>query len=291
MRFTAIFPFLCTLAALVLSLLCLFSGSNRGFMQNADVLTVNTSMIGHTSIFNTSDSDGDFFSDLANDIESEIQDAVNNFTSDVARAINIHDFYSAHILNYCEGYYEPNATVIPGEDTPDKNVTNCSNRTALFHFDPTKIIEQELRPGVNLSDIRWPDQIENGTRVLEAAGKAMFVLYCIGIAFTGIALIGAVVGLIASGRISALLNFFLSILAFLALGIASAITTAIAAKATNVINKYGNDIGVAAYKGTRFMAMTWVAVALMFIAACLWIAECCIGRRKKKAYVHKEGRY
>jgi hypothetical protein len=168
-------------------------------------------MIGHTSIFNTSDGDGGFFSNLANDIESDIQDAVNNFTSDVARAINIHDFYAAHILNYCEGYYEPNATVEPGHKKPHENVTSCSNRTALFHFDPTKIIEQELKPGVNLTDIKWPSQIEDGIRVLEAAGKAMFALYCIGIGFAGIGLIGAVFGLIASGRISALFNFILCI--------------------------------------------------------------------------------
>jgi hypothetical protein len=40
MRFTAIFPFLLCVAALVLSLLCLFAGSSKGFLQKADVLTV-----------------------------------------------------------------------------------------------------------------------------------------------------------------------------------------------------------------------------------------------------------
>jgi hypothetical protein len=168
-------------------------------------------MIGHTSIFNTSDGDGGFFSNIANDIESDIQGEINNLTADVARAINIHDFYSAYILDFCEGYYSPNATVEPGHSKPRKNVTSCSNKTALFHFDPTKIIQNELKPGVNLSDIKWPDQIENSIKVLEGAGKAMFVLYCMGIAFTGIALIGAIAGLIMSGRMSALLNFFLCI--------------------------------------------------------------------------------
>jgi hypothetical protein len=61
----------------------------------------------------------------------------------------------------------------------------------------------------------------------------------------------------------------------------------------DAINKYGKPIGIAAYKGTTFMAMTWVATVVMFLAACLWIAECCTGRRKKTTYVRdgKEGRY
>lgn len=40
MRPTAIIPLLFTLGALVLSLLCLFAGSKKGFLQNADLLTV-----------------------------------------------------------------------------------------------------------------------------------------------------------------------------------------------------------------------------------------------------------
>lgn len=40
MRPTAIVPLLFTLGALILSLLCLFAGSKKGFLQNADLLTV-----------------------------------------------------------------------------------------------------------------------------------------------------------------------------------------------------------------------------------------------------------
>jgi hypothetical protein len=80
-------------------------------------------------------------------------------------------------------------------------------------------------------------------------------------------------------------------LAFLALGIASAIETAIVVKSTNAINKYGSDIGIAAYKGGKFMAMTWAATALMFLAACLWVAECCMGRRRTRPVHSPKERY
>lgn len=40
MRFSALVPFLLSLAALVLSFLCLFAGSKKSFLQGADIMTV-----------------------------------------------------------------------------------------------------------------------------------------------------------------------------------------------------------------------------------------------------------
>ena len=40
MRLTALFPLLCSLIALVLALLCIFAGSKRGYLENANLLTV-----------------------------------------------------------------------------------------------------------------------------------------------------------------------------------------------------------------------------------------------------------
>ena len=39
---------------------------------------------------------------LLNSIESSIKGGVNDLIADVARELNIHDFYSAHLLDYCE---------------------------------------------------------------------------------------------------------------------------------------------------------------------------------------------
>jgi hypothetical protein len=135
---------------------------------------------------------------------------LNDVASDIARAFDIHDFYTAHIMNFCEGYYEPNTTVTH-EQHPSENVTYCSNRTAFFHFDPTAIIQSELAPGVNLTDIHWPSEIEDATRAVEVASKVMFIFYCIGIGFAGLAWIGAAWGVLTNGRISAFVNFTLDI--------------------------------------------------------------------------------
>jgi hypothetical protein len=173
-------------------------------------LQLNTSRLGHTDLFKTSNNSGGFFSSLLNDIEGDIDSLLNDVASDIARAFDIHDFYTAHIMNFCEGYYEPNTTVTR-EQHPSENVTFCSNRTAFFHFDPTATIQSELAPGINLTDIHWPSGIEDAIKAVETASKLMFIFYCIGIGFAGLALIGAAWGVLASGRISAFVNFTLDI--------------------------------------------------------------------------------
>lgn len=47
---------------------------------------------------NTSATGSSFLNNLAGEIQENINDAI----SDVAETLNIHDFYSAHILDYCE---------------------------------------------------------------------------------------------------------------------------------------------------------------------------------------------
>lgn len=62
-------------------------------------------------------------------------------------------------------------------------------------------------------------------------------------------------------------------------------------KAVNLINKYGNEIGVFAYKGGKYLTLTWVAVAAMFLAACAWVVEFFIGKRNRgREYTEKGGR-
>ncbi len=48
-------------------------------------------------------------------------------------------------------------------------------------------------------------------RALEAASKVMVVLYYVGIAVTGLAVIGSITGIIAGGNLSAIVNLMLAI--------------------------------------------------------------------------------
>ena len=172
-------------------------------------------------------------SSILKSIKNTIQKDVNEVVSDVAKTLNIHDFYSAHILDYCEvryvlcfpawrlierlmlnllsqqGYYTP-TPVANLTSQPSKNITHCSNQTSFFHFDPGAVIQSELKPGVNLTDLSWPSAIEDGVHAVEGATDVMFVLYFIGAASTGVALTAALVGVRDVWRYSAIICLVLS---------------------------------------------------------------------------------
>lgn len=335
MRLLALLPIALCITSLVLAFLCLFAGSRRGFMEDYAILTVcfilsffplpfhiyasislhlytrhsgqnllkpssflqlNTSRLGQ-NIFNTTESSSNplvnFLDNISNTIESEIQDGI----TDVAQQLGIHDFYSAHLMTYCEGYYyynnnnnntrdNNNNNNDNNEDDAKKNITKCSNRTALYNFNPQKILQQELdasNTGIDLSDLNWPSDISTGLNALRIAAKATFVLYCIAIGFIGIALLAAVASIFLAGRLSAILNVIADWMAFVTLGIASAIATAVAVKGARTINKYGGEVGVSADRGTKFLVITWVATGLLLLSSVVWCVLAVMGRRRYKA--------
>jgi hypothetical protein len=158
---------------------------------------------------------------------------------------------------------------------------------SIDHFDPTSELNKELDSGplsgkVNLTDLGYSDDIKNGIRALNIAMSAMFVLYCIGAAATGVSILVSLISVCFTSRLSSLLNLLLALLAFLALGISSGIVTAIIVKAANLVNKYGNDVGLYAYKGRKYLAMTWAATAAMLLATVAWVVILCMGRKSTR---------
>ena len=74
--------------------------------------------------------------------------------------------------------------------------------TAMYHFDPTAEINKELKKSgldINITSLDWPDDIQDGLNALNAAMDGMFVLYCIGIAAAGLAILTALVAVFFSG--------------------------------------------------------------------------------------------
>lgn len=275
--------------------------SGQNLLKPSSFLQLNTSRLGQ-NIFNTTESSSNplvnFLDNISNTIESEIQDGI----TDVAQQLGIHDFYSAHLMTYCEGYYyynnnNNNNNSSTNTNTRDnnnnnededakKNITKCSNRTALYNFNPQKILQQELdasNTGIDLSDLNWPSDISTGLNALRIAAKATFVLYCIAIGFIGIAILAAVASIFLAGRLSAILNVIADWMAFVTLGIASAIATAVAVKGARTINKYGGEVGVSADRGNKFLVITWVATGLLLLSSVVWCVLAVMGRRRYKA--------
>jgi len=297
----------CAIVAFILGMLCLFAGHKPGFMEDYNILTLNTSTLGHDLIPTpttdsgstaTATSIGSFFSNLAHNVTGEIEgdlaNDLNKIAGDVADKLadelGINQWYSLHLMDLCEGSYSPNAT----QKGAHKNVTHCTNQTAMYHFDITKQISKELQIGkfnISLSDINWPDSIQDGLNDLNMALDATFVLYAIGIAAAGCGILAAIFAFFLHGsRLISFGNWGLATLSFLAFLVASIIITIIQNKASHIVNKYGNEIGLYAYKGGKYLVITWVAVAVMFLAMLAWVVEFCIGRKnKRREYTEKKG--
>lgn len=82
----------------------------------------------------------------AQSIPSSVDVGFEDAAGDLAKALGLHDFYSAHLMSYCEGYFMsgpvPNASV--SREANIKNVTACSNMTINHLFDPQSILQQQL---------------------------------------------------------------------------------------------------------------------------------------------------
>lgn len=159
-------------------------------------------------------------------------------------------------------------------------------------FDLNKVLNQQLSVGplhINLSSINWPDDIQTGLNTLNVAFNAVFILYCIGIACAGVAILTSLIALFLHGsRLLSFGNWGLASLSFISLLVASALVTYVMNKAVHVINKYGNGVGAYAYKGSRYLIITWVAVAVMGLASAAWVVEFFVGRRKeRRVYTEK----
>ncbi|KAF2035953.1 hypothetical protein EK21DRAFT_53448 [Setomelanomma holmii] len=287
MRPSALIPVLCCTAALILSFLCLFAGHKKSFMENYHLMTLNTSLLGETLLDENRTSSNSILN-LLNEIPNGISESINDEIGEITARLGIQDWYSAHMLNYCQGQYTPaevaNATI--SQSSIHKSVTNCSATQAMYKFNPTQIIQDALNKStgvdVTLSDLQWPDKIETGIKALNALMAAMFVLYIIAICLIFVALLAAIAAILLSGRLSACINFLIASLAFLAIGLASALVTAVVVKAASLINQYKNDVGLEAKYGGKFLALTWATTGLMLVVLVAWVVEVCVGRRHKK---------
>ncbi|TKA66060.1 hypothetical protein B0A55_09918 [Friedmanniomyces simplex] len=293
MRISALAPVLLCAAALVLSFLCLFAGSKEGFMDDYPILTLNTSRIG-ASVLNASHSSSNPVISFIDNVTNSVENDINQDLSSLARALGLHDFYNVHLLDFCEGYYTPSP--VPNTTLPRRkihqNVTSCSNRTAMYSFNPRNTLQQELNASghgdIDLtSNLDWPADVDKGLHALVIAQKATFVLYCVAIALIGVATLLALLGMFSEGRMGAFVNVLVDWLAFLAIGLASAIATAVAVKAVHVVNKYGDHIGARASTGGKFLVLTWVATAVMLVASMVWCFECIVGRKEKRRVSRK----
>ncbi|KAK7981856.1 hypothetical protein PG996_009541 [Apiospora saccharicola] len=300
-------PLIFSAAAFALALVALFAGSKPGQMEDYHIISINMSNFGHDLVPTptsggseptTTDQGGigGFFSSVVATLESSITDELNEISNDIADKLSaelgISQWYSLHVMNACEGNYAPNATS-PGAWF---NQTNCTAQEAGFQFNLSSVLDREIEVGpldLNPADLKIPEGIQEAINYVNGFLLAVFVLYVIGIGFSGIVFllcIGAIT--IGPSTLFSLASAVTATLAALALGIASAIATAIAKKGASEINDKGDEVGISAKAGSKFMIITWVAFGAIVVALISWIGIWLKNRRsgvpKKQRRSNKE---
>ncbi|KAJ5634976.1 uncharacterized protein N7484_008289 [Penicillium longicatenatum] len=214
-----LFPVAAAFIAFILTLLCLFAGTQRNLLDGADILTLYTPEGGSTS--------------------------------------GIHEFYSIHVMSYCQGTL---GTVEPGTPGSARNVTQCSDRQILFSFDPTDAWSEAITHGPTLE---WPRVISDDFHAFRLTTQSMAVLYCIGVSAVGAVLLVRVSSLISRRVQRGPFEFGFFVLGSLSMSIASIIATVVAFEFVALINAHGDGSNVSASYGSKFLGMTWAAAGLL----------------------------
>ncbi|KAH8195782.1 hypothetical protein TruAng_010056 [Truncatella angustata] len=284
----------------------LFAGSKPGQLEDFHIIAINMSNFGHDLVPTpttggseptTTDSSWEgFFTSVVATIASEISDELSDIEDDIADKLSaelgISQWYSLHIMTACEGNFAPNATN-PGAWY---NTTNCTSQQAGFQFNLSQVLDHEISLGpldLNTADLPIPDEVSDAIKYINGFLLAIFVLFCIGAGFAGLSFLGSVAALTTgtlgktragnvktgSSRGMALINAIFSGLASAALLVGAAITTGVAKKGQAEINDKGSEVGISANSGTKFIIITWVSFATMFVALLYWIVAGIKGRK------------
>lgn len=173
-----------------------------------------------------------------------------------------------------------------------KNTTYCSPKTATFYFNPTEVLQTELDQAgyseIQLGDLQWPSIIDDGFQQMRTAARVTFAFYCITIILLFVAFGLAVNTMFLEWPATAWVNSVANCSVFASILIASSIATYTATRSTELINENGQQVGISATRGGKFLGLTWAATCLMFISSLLWCFDCIFGQRKhgrsKKVY-------
>lgn len=116
-----------------------------------------------------------------------------------ASEMGVRDFYSIHVLSFCEGYD------INSQRRAIRDVAYCSKRSATFEFDLSTALAADLHPGFNISDLTWPSTIADDFKFLSVTTKAVSTLYIIGAIATGMKVLMELFLLTTGGNRSSML--------------------------------------------------------------------------------------
>lgn len=126
---------------------------------------------------------------------------------------------------------------------------------------------------------------------MTSTGPLTCHLDCVSIGLIGFTTLISIVSFFFSGRLSACGNIVLALLAFLVVGVASALATAIAVVGARAVDNYAEQVGITASAGRRSLELMWGATAAMLVCLIWWSVDCCIGRRGRRRRFSRTEKY
>lgn len=186
------------------------------------------------------------------------------------KAAGVSDFYTVALWGFCQGSEATNGTTM---------VEKCSKPEALFWLDTQTLLNEELK-GTGFK-INLPASVTDYNGTIEAASKAMFILYFISICVLFIAFLAGFFSYRSRGAscCAGIITFVGLIASILASGIATGMYTVI----RNVVNDNVEEYGIEASLGTTMLGLTWGATAAALWALVWWLLTICCGSTRKKS--------
>ncbi|KAK5162819.1 uncharacterized protein LTR77_011145 [Saxophila tyrrhenica] len=266
-------------------MLSLFAGSRIGFMEKFAVLTVNASSIDANAFLHHHVEKSDVaeskdtleagvgqpnlaqriavlpgLTEAVNSKDDAIDNAIQTGLHDLASALGLRDFYSVHLLNYCDGDFVPSP--VPDETMSRKDISKdviaCSKMTTRGPFDLQSSMVQQSGDMSHHAIARLLSLYHIASLSLQVYQRIMIGLYCaaVGSLLLTIALTVANV-LCCTFGIGGIAVFAGRWLSTVILLFAASMATCEAVQLSDAINSYGQSVGLIATIGGSFLTLAW----------------------------------
>ncbi|KAK0109863.1 hypothetical protein ONS95_002534 [Cadophora gregata] len=184
----------------------------------------------------------------------------------------IHDAYSLHLQTTCESY------LFEMQESRRFVSVSCMEKGTDVKFEPLTLIQNDLTTHFSrhtVQSLRIPAAIQEiFTKRYNAILHIAFIIYVFAITSTGIGFLlggAAAMDVNVPGK-EGILGLGSAALSTILLFVASIMTTVIQSNATSLINAVGAPIGISAFHGSGFMALTWCSCVASLLAAGAWLA-------------------
>ncbi|KAL6719059.1 hypothetical protein ACLMJK_003294 [Lecanora helva] len=221
--------------------------------------------------------------EVANAVKDAKNAAISAASTIVSTAINetiknldIQEFYTAHLLTYCEGNYTTKG---------EQNITYCSNGSPDHRHNETGQEHPNNTPLAFIENLHLPDPLGLGMSAVGLVYKLIAAFYILGIIATFSTLLISTLALAASTRavpssgkviLLGIMGMASSAVAFFCLLLGTAMTHFLVKRICDFFCNHPK-LGVVATRGTTFDGCSWAAVALMGVVVVGSVADVTMG--------------